>query len=113
MAKKKAEKLTKSWVRLDDIDKGEPSTEITLASVIQFRNGLAKVYAGKNPKPGTLTATLIYRSMLDLDHLARLLDAENRRSTMTMTYVIKATTKDSAKKVAAFAKKSKWQKVKS
>src|SRR5688572_32376100 len=104
--KKKVKEVTKSWVRLDDIDKSDPATEITLASVIQFRNGLGKKMLASKGKPQTMADTLTYRAMLDLDHLARLMDSENRRSRMEMTYqiVIKPTDKKSAKKMAKWVK---------
>lgn len=104
-------KVTKSWVRVDDVDKGEPAAEVNLASVIQFRNGLGKL-SGEKLYKGTMAGTLAYRAMLDLDHLARLLDSLNRKSTMTMTYVIKPANAESAKKMAALVKRSKWRKVK-
>lgn len=104
-------KVTKSWVRLDDVDKGEPAAEVSLASVIQFRNGLSKVTSEK-PYKNTMAGTMAYRAMLDLDHLARLLDSQNRKSTMTMSYMIKPVDAKSAKKMAALAKRNKWRKVK-
>jgi hypothetical protein len=86
------------WVHVDDLDASEPATPIDLSSVLHFRNGLGKLCASRDLKPGTLSATLAYRAMLDLDHLARLLDAERRRSAMTMTYIVTEKKPKKAKK---------------
>ena len=101
MGKKREQKVTSNWVHVDDINSTAPAADVTLASVIAFRNGLAKRIEAKTSKPGTVIATAEWRAMMDLDYLARLLDSERRNSTVTMTYIITPTDKKSARKMAA------------
>lgn len=106
---KKTKKQASTWVHLNEIDRDEPKAEITLAAVLAFRNGLGWLLKG-DKKGGTILHTMIYRSMLDLDHLARILDAENKRSTLSFRYVIKPADKKSAVKMAREAMKSgQWK----
>ena len=108
----KTRKQTAQWVHVPGIERTEPATEITEKAVIEFRNGLAKFMASEGIK-GTMAGTVAYRSVIDLDHLARMLNSRDATSTVTMSYVITPKHKKDLKRFMAETKKlrtAKWKK---
>ena len=101
----KKTKNTGTWVHVHPLDQKEPATEITQTSVLAFRNGLKKFAESNKDYQNNMAGTVVFRAVIDLDHLARIM--ENNSSRLSFRYVITAQDKASAKKRVATLKKRK------
>lgn len=98
---------TSTWVHVPPVDSGEPSAAITADAVISFSNGLRKFVESNKNYHNNMAGTVVYRCIIDLDHLARLMNDKGQIANMTFRYLIKTKNTKDAKKVAAVIKKNR------
>ena len=85
-----AETKVSNWVWVEPEEKrwqDMPPAEITIDSLVAFRNALVKE-CEKAPFKGTMAGTMLYRAAIDLDHAARLYKIAKESSFITMTYTV-------------------------